>query len=99
VQTKTKKDSELKCAIKKLKKDSELKCAIKKLEKDSEQKLKSAIKNWKKDSETTQKLKKTLNCETKMLKKIAVSVDRTRDLQIFSLTLSQLSYPRFDVYS
>jgi hypothetical protein len=24
----------------------------------------------------------------------AVSVDRTRDLQIFSLTLSQLSYPR-----
>jgi hypothetical protein len=26
--------------------------------------------------------------------KIAVSVDRTRDLQIFSLTLSQLSYPR-----
>jgi hypothetical protein len=69
VQTKTKKDSELKCAIKKLKKDSELKCAIKKLEKDSEQKLKSAIKNWKKDSETTQKLKKTLNCETKMLKK------------------------------
>ncbi|CAN1306021.1 hypothetical protein LINPERPRIM_LOCUS26696 [Linum perenne] len=25
---------------------------------------------------------------------IAVSVDRTRDLQIFSLTLSQLSYPR-----
>ncbi|CAN1811921.1 hypothetical protein LINPERHAP1_LOCUS26375 [Linum perenne] len=27
-------------------------------------------------------------------KKIAVSVDRTRDLQIFSLTLSQLSYPR-----
>jgi hypothetical protein len=25
----------------------------------------------------------------------AVSVDRTRDLQIFSLTLSQLSYPRF----
>ena len=26
---------------------------------------------------------------------IAVSVDRTRDLQIFSLTLSQLSYPRF----
>ena len=28
---------------------------------------------------------------------IAVSVDRTRDLQIFSLTLSQLSYPRFDM--
>ncbi|CAN0890959.1 hypothetical protein LINGRAHAP2_LOCUS16735 [Linum grandiflorum] len=27
----------------------------------------------------------------------AVSVDRTRDLQIFSLTLSQLSYPRFRV--
>jgi hypothetical protein len=27
-------------------------------------------------------------------KKNAVSVDRTRDLQIFSLTLSQLSYPR-----
>ena len=27
-------------------------------------------------------------------KTIAVSVDRTRDLQIFSLTLSQLSYPR-----
>ena len=27
-------------------------------------------------------------------KQIAVSVDRTRDLQIFSLTLSQLSYPR-----
>jgi hypothetical protein len=26
--------------------------------------------------------------------KNAVSVDRTRDLQIFSLTLSQLSYPR-----
>ncbi len=26
--------------------------------------------------------------------KHAVSVDRTRDLQIFSLTLSQLSYPR-----
>ena len=26
---------------------------------------------------------------------IAVSVDRTRDLQIFSLTLSQLSYPRW----
>ncbi len=25
---------------------------------------------------------------------LAVSVDRTRDLQIFSLTLSQLSYPR-----
>ena len=25
----------------------------------------------------------------------AVSMDRTRDLQIFSLTLSQLSYPRF----
>ena len=33
-----------------------------------------------------------------MLKqKIAVSVDRTRDLQIFSLTLSQLSYPRLVV--
>jgi hypothetical protein len=28
-------------------------------------------------------------------KRNAVSVDRTRDLQIFSLTLSQLSYPRF----
>jgi len=28
------------------------------------------------------------------LKQIAVNVDRTRDLQIFSLTLSQLSYPR-----
>jgi hypothetical protein len=27
-------------------------------------------------------------------KMYAVSVDRTRDLQIFSLTLSQLSYPR-----
>ena len=27
----------------------------------------------------------------------AVSVDRTRDLQIFSLTLSQLSYPRYDI--
>ena len=27
----------------------------------------------------------------------AVSVDRTRDLQIFSLTLSQLSYPRLVV--
>ena len=27
-------------------------------------------------------------------KENAVSVDRTRDLQIFSLTLSQLSYPR-----
>ena len=25
---------------------------------------------------------------------IAMNVDRTRDLQIFSLTLSQLSYPR-----
>ena len=29
-----------------------------------------------------------------MEKGYAVSVDRTRDLQIFSLTLSQLSYPR-----
>ena len=29
---------------------------------------------------------------------IAVSVDRTRDLQIFSLTLSQLSYPRLTAY-
>ncbi|RDX71794.1 hypothetical protein CR513_48806, partial [Mucuna pruriens] len=29
---------------------------------------------------------------------IAVSVDRTRDLQIFSLTLSQLSYPRKDMH-
>jgi hypothetical protein len=28
------------------------------------------------------------------IKRHAVSVDRTRDLQIFSLTLSQLSYPR-----
>ncbi|KAF9688195.1 hypothetical protein SADUNF_Sadunf02G0171800 [Salix dunnii] len=28
-------------------------------------------------------------------KQNAVSVDRTRDLQIFSLTLSQLSYPRY----
>ena len=25
---------------------------------------------------------------------LAVNMDRTRDLQIFSLTLSQLSYPR-----
>ena len=32
---------------------------------------------------------------TKNHKEDAVSVDRTRDLQIFSLTLSQLSYPRF----
>ncbi|CAF2176183.1 unnamed protein product [Brassica napus] len=30
----------------------------------------------------------------KKLERDAVSVDRTRDLQIFSLTLSQLSYPR-----
>jgi hypothetical protein len=33
-----------------------------------------------------------LQIKTKL--QIAVSVDRTRDLQIFSLTLSQLSYPR-----
>lgn len=31
---------------------------------------------------------------TRLRKRDAVSVDRTRDLQIFSLTLSQLSYPR-----
>jgi hypothetical protein len=30
--------------------------------------------------------------------KFAVSVDRTRDLQIFSLTLSQLSYPRLHFF-
>ena len=30
---------------------------------------------------------------------LAVNVDRTRDLQIFSLTLSQLSYPRNVVMS
>ncbi len=36
----------------------------------------------------------------KRLKKLkhAVSVDRTRDLQIFSLTLSQLSYPRWVIH-
>ena len=39
--------------------------------------------------------KPTINNEIKEIKKYAVSVDRTRDLQIFSLTLSQLSYPRF----
>ncbi|CAK7323752.1 unnamed protein product [Dovyalis caffra] len=32
----------------------------------------------------------------KKVKNNAVNVDRTRDLQIFSLTLSQLSYPRTD---
>ena len=32
--------------------------------------------------------------EEKDKRESAVSVDRTRDLQIFSLTLSQLSYPR-----
>ena len=35
-----------------------------------------------------------LHIQRKTGKKNAVSVDRTRDLQIFSLTLSQLSYPR-----
>ncbi len=39
------------------------------------------------DLEKKTKHRKT-NCRN------AVSVDRTRDLQIFSLTLSQLSYPR-----
>jgi hypothetical protein len=37
------------------------------------------------------RLSELIQEETKMY---AVSVDRTRDLQIFSLTLSQLSYPR-----
>ena len=39
------------------------------------------------------RLSELIQEETKMC---AVSVDRTRDLQIFSLTLSQLSYPRRD---
>ena len=32
--------------------------------------------------------------ELLLIKNIAVSVDRTRNIQIFSLTLSQLTYPR-----
>ena len=37
-------------------------------------------------------VEKRVQKKTKM--ENAVSVDRTRDLQIFSLTVSQLSYPR-----
>jgi hypothetical protein len=52
--------------------------------------------NWreKTNSRRTMKWLNELQKKVKQIIKNAVSVDRTRDLQIFSLTLSQLSYPR-----
>ena len=52
-------------------------------------------KKGKKDKKIAFRPNKTKIINHKEQKEDAVSVDRTRDLQIFSLTLSQLSYPRF----
>ena len=52
-------------------------------------------KKGKKEKKIAFRPNKTKIINHKEQKEDAVSVDRTRDLQIFSLTLSQLSYPRF----